>query len=110
MDSKVPRERPDLDLSQKWLKHLREATRTTSAPPHCSFCKDQKAFSSEGALLAHILNAHPEKVPEKDTEEYVKFKESLRSQTAPTKTRQVASFPAYSRPVWTKPSSASSLT
>lgn len=67
-----------LDLSQKWLRHLREATKTTVALP-CRYCRDKKICQSEELLWAHVLETHPEKVP-KDKEELDKFRERLKSQ------------------------------
>lgn len=79
-----------LDLSQKWLRHLREATKTTIALP-CHYCRDKKILPSEEALLGHMLEVHPERVPSKeDTEAFEKFKETLRTQIpAPSRARYV---------------------
>lgn len=90
MESKTTRDRPDkhLDLSQKWLRHLREAAKTTVALP-CFYCQDRRVLPSEEALLDHVLNTHPEKAPPKeDSEAFEKFKEALRSHaTTPSKAR-----------------------
>jgi hypothetical protein len=66
-----------LDLSQKWLRHLREATKTTVALP-CRFCRDHKILSSEALLWQHVLSEHLEKVP-KEKEAQEKFRETLKS-------------------------------
>ena len=66
------------DLSQKWLRHLREAAKTTVALP-CRYCRDRKICPTEGLLWAHVLEVHPEKVP-KDKEAREKFRETLKSQ------------------------------
>jgi hypothetical protein len=96
MESKA-RDRPDkkdLDLSQKWLRHLREATKTTITLP-CPHCQDHKILASEEALLNHIIHVHPEKIPPKeDSEAFDKFKESLRSAAPPS------SKPRYALPLF----------
>lgn len=48
-----------LDLSQKWLRHLRETTKTTVARP-CQYCKDRKIFPSEEELKIHVRDIHSE--------------------------------------------------
>jgi hypothetical protein len=83
MDPKTARDRsPDasLDLSQKWLRHLREAAKTTVAL-YCRLCPDKKVWPSEEALVAHISDAHPEKVPSKeDRDAYERFWKTLKVQ------------------------------
>jgi hypothetical protein len=77
-----------LDLSQKWLRHLREATKTTVAFP-CRFCRDRKICQSEELLWAHMLEVHPEMLP-KDKEAQEKFRQTLKSQIpGPIKSRYV---------------------
>lgn len=83
----------NFDLSQKWLRHLRETTKTTVALP-CHFCRDIKDLPSEEALVAHILDAHPEIVPRKEERDaYEKFWEAVKVQPSvpPIKTRFVLS-------------------
>ena len=77
-----------LDLSQKWLRHLRESAKTTVAIP-CRFCRDKKICQSEEILWAHVLDSHPEKVPN-DKEAQEKLRETLKSQVAgPIRSRYV---------------------
>lgn len=63
------------DLSQKWLRHLREASKVT-ATVCCDFCPNGKVFPTEEALATHIRELHPKQVlrgVHKDT--YKKFSE-----------------------------------
>jgi hypothetical protein len=76
-----------LDLSQKWLHHLRQAAKTTLAHP-CRFCKD-RIYQSEELLWAHITETHPDEVP-RDKEAQEKFQETLKGQIAgPMRSRYV---------------------
>lgn len=90
---KPPRDskRGSLDLSQKWLRHLREATKTTATLP-CRFCRDRKICQSEDQLWAHVLEEHPEKVP-KDKGALEQFRtDVLKIQpSSPIKSRYVLS-------------------
>jgi hypothetical protein len=75
---KPPRdgENPGLNLSQNWLRHLRESATKTSAALPCRSCRDRKICQLEELLWGHALESHPEKVP-KDKEAQKKFRETL---------------------------------
>jgi len=78
-----------LDLSQKWLRHLRESAAKTTVALPCRFCRDRKICQTEELLWAHVLETHPERVP-KDKEAQEKFREMLKSQVAgPIRSRYV---------------------
>jgi hypothetical protein len=68
-----------LDLTQKWLRHLRGASKITVKL--CFICKDQKTFSDDDNLLHHMLECHPERVPPReDARAFEKFRETLKLQ------------------------------
>lgn len=118
MEPKRTRDRPDkkdLDLSQKWLRHLREAsTKTSPTTFPCHYCAGHDVHASEEALLNHVLHAHPEKAPPReDSAAFERFKENLRLQvTAPSKARYALSLsllpPSAHTPRHKKPSSRGS--
>jgi hypothetical protein len=76
-----------LDLSQKWLRHLRETTKTTVALP-CRYCKDRKVFPSDKALFQHIRDKHPSEAPRKESDR------SAVETLDPIRERWVRPFPA----------------
>jgi hypothetical protein len=92
MDSKLIDK--ELDLSSKWLRHLREASAKSNLKLICCYCNEQKVLLvSEEALLSHVFHAHPEKVPPKeDSEAFRAWKESLRNANPPSKARYAASL------------------
>jgi hypothetical protein len=69
----------NFDLSQRWIRHLRETAKSFSK---CPFCQDEKVLPDFDALYNHVLLEHANQAPPKeDREKTVKFKESLWAQT-----------------------------
>src|SRR5450432_363269 len=83
----------NFDLSQKWLRHLRESAKSVVTLYNCPFCRDKKVLPDFDALYNHVLLEHANQAPPKeDREKTEKFKESLRAQTTtPTTPRSVYS-------------------
>lgn len=64
----------NLDVSQRWLRHLRGVAKSTINLP-CYLCKDRKIFASDDDLLAHVFEAHSDQIPPKsDGDALAKFK------------------------------------
>jgi len=51
-----------VDFSQRWTKHLRENSKSTSVYP-CPFCDDKRVHATEEELWNHVTANHGERLP-----------------------------------------------